>query len=302
MCEVKDWPYMQDVFAYFGKFKTHPAIKRLNKIIDEGNFNYSVPSNIALQLDNNYVFHGQEDYPFLEELDGNPKVLKFLQELKNFAVETKFDEFYDSHKSFYEKEIKDFKKQMDVEDVLVWMKEFFNADFADKAFLIDLALLFTNGGHGEKIDNKIYHVSDKFVDKDGHVQPWGLNYPVERSEILHEFAHSIVNPLVEKNYSNIVHGNFADLLKNSEDYGSEFSYIAETIIRALQNLYVTDKGDSTAGLDKFNQSCGFDPKVINAVADKLDQFRQNPDRNFEESFVDIANVMSATLKNKESEE
>lgn len=303
MREVKDWQYLQEVFAYFGKFKAHPAVKTLNKILSTGDFGYSIPLFLALQMDKEYDFHGQNSYPFVDELEGNKKVLEFLQQLKDFASESNFEEFYSSHIPYYKKEIANFKKQMNVDDVLVWMKEFYNDDFSNKEFYVNLALLFTNGGHGIQVDNKMYHVCSSSVDKNGQRQIWGCGYAAEKSETLHEFSHSIVNPLMDKYYSQIDLPDSKTLKEKSCGvYSGTPIYVIETIIRSLQNLYVLDKGDKIDGLNRGNQRQGFDAEVINAVTKKLDLYRQNPDRNFEKSFVDIANAVSKAVKtNNESE-
>ena len=302
MREVKDWPYMQDVFAYFGKFKTHPAIKTLNSLLHKGEFAYEVPLFLALQMDDEFIFHGQNIYPFVDELCSSKKVLTFLQQLKDFARDSNFEEFYSAHVPYYKKQIASFKKQMNIDDVLVWMKEFYNDDFSNNKFFVNLALLFTTGGYGIQVDDKIYHVCSKPVNQNGQRLVWGFGYAAEKSVTLHEFSHSIINPLMDKYCSQI---NLPDSKMLEEKSGGVYTgasiYVIETIIRSLQNLYVLDKGDKIDGLNRFNESIGFDVKVVDAVTKKLDQFRQNPDRNFEESFVDIANVISATLKNKESE-
>lgn len=294
--ELKGYPYYDDVKAHFGKFKDHKAIQTLNEIIDKLSFSYDAPFGLMIFVDNNYNFHGQDVYPFADRLQKSPLVLKFLDELKDFVKDTEFEKFFAEHKDFYESELENFSKTRNLDNVLPWMQKFFRNDFKDKNFYVILNLLSVKHGYARNDGQNFFCIESKRVERDGETvrKDWGTNNTsAPRSHYLHEFCHSIINPLTHRYYD----GKKLKISKEEKErlyqYNNDETRINEIIIRAIQFCYMNDCGDTDLNdFYAWNEMQGFNREVLRSVFNRLVEYQNDKNSNFEDIYVDIIDTIS----------
>ncbi len=293
--EFKNYQYLNDVHQYFDRFCEHRCIQTLNKILDSGlNFSYDAPISLVLQINENGVFDGYDKYPFVNRLSKSNLILQFINEIKNFSIDSDFDEFFNKHKDFYNSEIKSFNETMDLSQVIPFMKKL-KMDINGKEFIINLALLLSNGGYGlNENQRKVYCTMSKKMDCEGNaLSSWGRKEKCyeQQSNYLHEFCHSIINPLTDKYFNQIKipkvsKGDWLKLKENA--YSSEKSYIEESFIRAIQICYIRNFAGDYQDFLNWNDSIGFRKEILLGLANNIEKSMNN-DKSFEENFVCIAN-------------
>ena len=294
MClrECKSKTYYEDYKNQFLKYKTHPAITTLNEIISTLNFSYDAPPELFLQLDDNYNFIGQNKYPFVDRLEKSELVLKFFDEVKDFVKVSNFEEFFNSHAKLYQEEIEKFNTNINLKGVLPWLKNFYNQDLHEYTFKVYIAIL-AEGGGGYGFEEGCVDTS---LQRTHQVSKVAISY------YLHEFSHPIVNPLLDKYYSKVKKPNFTkqELDKLQETgYGDMFSIVVDAVIRAIELLYIKDTDPSC--LERFynkQENNGFPKIIIDAIAEKMEEYRKNPNRNFEDGFMEIANAIAEVQEKK----
>lgn len=294
--DLKNYPYLDEVNEYFIKFSSHKAIQTLNEVIKLG-FSYDAPYAIILYVDDDWNFHGQNNYPFVDRLKKSPLVLKFMEELKDFIKETKFEEFFAKHKNYYEEEIKNFNESMPLDDILPYMRKFFHKDFDENEFHVVLALLSTGGGYGRNDFSlkNFYCVESKRQKNGGEAnKKWGINTATGRSHYLHEFCHPIVNPESDKNLDKV---EKPDMPKEEYErlcasaYPSFYSIVNEYIIRGIQLCYIQDCKEDVQDFLALNERLGFNKIVLMDLAKRLNKFKDS-NQKFEDEYVDIANTIA----------
>lgn len=234
-CGNKD--YREKIFTNFSQFKNERAVKLLNQIFDKLNFSYDAPVSLFLQLNEDFSFSELDNYPFKTRLKSSKLVIDFLNELQNFAKTINFEEFYNSNKQFYNDIIEETNSKIDVERVVDFISSFYKMDISNIKFILNLLPYTTRCNFGTNHDNITYsNVGLK------RFQQKELTFICDNdfgTLALHEFSHSIINPLTDK-YSTIKRNAFADIweqmVKNA--YGDVKTIINEHIIRALEIFYL----------------------------------------------------------------
>ena len=298
--DLKNYPYLEEADRYFAKFQNHKAIKLLNECIKKLSFSYDAPVQLMLFLDEEWNFHGQNEYPFVNRLKKSEVVLDFLKELKNFVKESNFEEFFNQHQDYYQQEIDSFNSCFELSQVVDFMKKL-KMNVASKHFVINLALLLTNGGYGYFNGDNVFCTMSRMADKEGNVDKiWGYNSAGEKSLFLHEFSHSFVNPLTEK-YWEQIDKPVLDiterevLAKNA--YSDVFAIICEYVIRAIQLSFIRQHSKNVDWFFEISAKTGYSKNILLAVADKIEEHMQD-DKTFEENYLEIANEISKAVENK----
>lgn len=302
--DFKNYQYLNDVYNHFGKYREHKCIQVLNKILDSGlSFNYDAPIQLALQIDEEGNFKGYDKYPFVNRLRKSELVLQFIKKMKSFSKDSRFDQFFDKHKDFYNQEMENFNETVNLSKVIPFMKKL-KMDINDKHFIVNLALLFSSGGYGANENQKeVCCTMSKRVTNEGNVAlNWGKKEGCfgQQSFYLHEFCHSIVNPLTDKYFSQIKLPKVSeeDWLKLKDNaYTGEKSYIEESFIRAIQISYIKSCGADYQNFLNWNDSIGFRKGILLSLVDNIEKSMKN-EKSFEENFVQIANDSFNTTENE----
>ena len=288
--ECNNKEYRDKIFSWFNKFKNEKCVKLLNEIIDKLCFNYDAPIYLIEQLNEDYTYEKLLDYPFKERLQSSKLVIDFLNEIPNFVKKTNFEEFFESNKNFYQTGINQIKNLIKDYNIVGFLKDFYKTDFKDVNFFINLMHFATHGNYGVNINNNYICNACLRKSEDGKI-----NFIDEKFNTLslyvHEFSHSIINPLTDK-YSDIKLDFFNDIYDKMKRlvYSSAEVIIDEHIIRGIEIVFSKGlKGgqDFAEEYIKDNIDSGF--IYIETVVKSLENYLKNIDiyKNFEEYFPTI---------------
>ena len=294
--------YREKIFNNFSQFKDEKTIQLLNQIFNELNFRYDAPVSLFLQLNDDLTFNQLDEYPFETRLNKSQLIIDFLNELPNFAKTINFEEYYNSNMKFYNEIIEETNNKIDVEYIVSFISSFYKMDISDFQFVINLLPYTTNGNFGSNHNNVNYSNLGlkKFQKKE-------LTFVTDNNFgtlALHEFSHSIINPLTSK-YSTIKGKAFADVwdIMVKKAYGDVETIINEHIIRALEIFYLKNilNTEETIKLaeEKLEREFNGGFIYIKDCLLSLEDYYQNIDsyKDFEEYFpILIKNLENATKK------
>ena len=298
--------YRQKIFDNFSKYQEDKSVKLLNQIFDELNFRYDAPVSLFLQLNDDFTYSKLDDYPFHTRLKSSPLVLEFLDSLPAFCDKINFEEYYNSNIEFYEKIINETKKKTNIDIVVDTLEKFYKLDIKNISFVLNLLPYTTNGNFGSNHDNIIYsNIGLKKNPKDL------LTFITDNdcgSLLLHEFSHSIINPLTDK-YSNIPNNAFSDIFEQMSKmaYGASAPIINEHVIRAIEVFYlkhIINTPDSITFAEmKLNRNRENGFKYIDLCLANIKYYYENIDKyeNFEEFYPTLINELNnATINNQKN--
>jgi len=192
--------YAKAIEKHFGDFGRHPVVKMAAQLRNTRLMSADGPMSLAAHIDRDFRPRKSfEQWPW-EELDfrwEKEETGEFLETLRQFAAETKFNEFYEVHTALYETGIRYCRAVMAQYDLQTWLGEFFGVEETGDLRLV-LGFLNGSSNYGPRftagrIPEKYAIVGMPLPDADGN--------PVFRAgkleTIAHEFCHSFANPVVE---------------------------------------------------------------------------------------------------------
>lgn len=209
--------------------------------------------SMAIHLDNqNGTFSLiDEDSTTLEKRWKNVDKDEFLSYLNNFYKDTKFHEFFNAHKSLYERGIKAYVDSVINHFDANWYSDFYGNE-AQETFSVIIG--FCNGGGNYGVNRQIkgqkkevFAIVGYYVDKE--------DTPMYSKEylptLIHEFNHSFINYFLDENkypeHVKELEPEASDLFKSSQwsmskqAYNSWKTMINESLVRASVICYMLDK-------------------------------------------------------------
>ena len=193
-------PYTGAIERHFGGFGSHPVVKMAVQLRNTRLMSADGPMSLAVHIDSNYRLRNTgERWPStLDTRWKKQETEEFVEKLRQFAAETKFDEFFASQAPLYNRGIRACKTFMaQAPDVFKWFDEFFGVTANDE---LTLVLGFGNGrsNYGPRFQSgqtsEKYAIVAQLADPGGNpafmLQEFGTT--------VHEFCHSFTNPVVDK--------------------------------------------------------------------------------------------------------
>ena len=291
--ECNNKEYRDDIINYFSKFKNEEIFKILNKIYQKYYFNYDAPIYLILQLNEDFTYENLPNYPFRDRLGADKLILDFLNEISNFVQKTKFLEFFNSHKDFYQTGINQIKNLIKEYKIVEFLQDFYKIDLCNVKFIINLMHFASSVNYGTQSNNEFVCNCCLRESNNGKIN---FIDSVDNTLTLyvHEFSHSIVNPLTDK-YNDIKLEFFNEIKEKmqKQNYWHLETIINEHIIRALEVVYMKIESKIPNNLqcaNKYitdNKEIGF--KYIETCVNSLEYYIKNKDKykNFEEYFPKI---------------
>jgi hypothetical protein len=239
--------YKDDIEAYFGKHRNHPAVL-MNKAIYRRFFGFDIPIV--------YVYHHSfpdfkqvaaftKDDAELFGFDEHADSLAIMRrELRAFYKDANFHAFYVAHKKFYDSLIQPVKAALAKTDAIKIMEAHYG--MRNKAYNIVLAPLEHDGGYGPQVampdGNVVYAIVGPRYTSVGFPE---FDIGALLSEyVLHEFSHSFCNPQVNK-YRKVLERDSCLLRPIRQDmkeqgYGNWYACVIEHFTRANE-IILTEK-------------------------------------------------------------
>ena len=171
----------------------------------------------------------------------------FVKRLNKFYVDTRFHEFFEQHRAFYN----DFLKEYDKNIIPIkpeWYGRFYNGTVPTEQFRIIIGFTYgtTNNGASRQLPGQPREV---FAVCAYCLNPQTGRPNFDSSLPLHEFNHSFVNPLLEKTENEKAMQEVGQrLLQLSQSAMKQQAYndwhivINESLVRAAVIVYIYENG------------------------------------------------------------
>ena len=264
----KNKKYINEVKNHFSIFKNHEIVNDFRKLLKIDAFKYDAPIEFILNIANNVL----PSYTLQQR--GNFDLIKFKKLKENFITfyrDSKFDDFFKNKEEFYKKNITTFIQTVNIYSPHNYLFDILG--MSSNNLNICLMHGITTANYGLNVNNKLYccvrpYNLSRFNDID-----FAFDMPYITSLILHEFAHSFINPLTDKYIKqDLINKEKLTPILEINGYGTHFeTAINETIIRAIECLYI--KKHFKAEFESFKNDYiqdGF--TLIDSVMEFLDNY------------------------------
>jgi len=235
--------YKNAIDEYFSSYSEHEAVLFVKELSQKG-FTYDAPPALMLHLSKNLDVEVEVTDYLYRRIGGKENLDRFLTVMKAFVADTMFDEFINSHKSFYNTLVDNMASKLDDFDEIHTIEQFYGKK--QNSYNVILSCLNRgNYGPGIEVDGKvdIYNLMSAIKETDGQPVFGDINY-VEYL-VWHEFGHSYVNYLTEEN-SELADQYLAlwEPVKKrmkKQAYGNWHTVINEQVIRAVTTMLIKEK-------------------------------------------------------------
>jgi hypothetical protein len=220
-------PYARAVDTAMAPFANHPTVALAGAMHAKG-FGFEQPMDLAIRLD-----------------APPPELATYAAAVKQFAIDAKVEDFLAAHQNYIAKVEQAFTAKIDANNPVA----FFKGLFGDTGthFTMVPALLQGPQNYGVHRDHDAYQLIGL-----GDVDAEGLPTAIDGDLIVHEMAHSFVNPAIDRHAAELdaaatslfalVEPAMAD-----QHYTTPRIMIYESVVRAVTSLYVrTTRGDRAA--------------------------------------------------------
>lgn len=274
--------YTDQIDKYFSAFQNHPIIKQYSGMAKKG-FNYDAPVQLVLSLSKlpEFSLNTKLDSILIERAGGEDNIITFIRNLRDFALLSDFECFYNSNLSFYEEQKNKLKYEVLAENIAV-VSEYFGEKQKNRVSII--LSLMAKGNYGIRMHN-IGEVDDMIVVLGVPDIISKIQYGPDLRLIWHEISHSYVNPVVFRSIDSLEAYKplFNELGKAIKDnaYDDWRAVVCEYLVRAATtrigyNRYGCEIGDKLMLSEK---SQGF--TNLDYFTEKLKLFEEKK-RSFED--------------------
>ena len=193
-------PYAKAIERQFGDFDNHPVVKMAAQLRNTRLMSCDGPMSLAVHIDRNLRLRKTtEEWP--DTLDyrwEKDETDEFLEKLRQFAAETKFDEFFKAQRDIYETGIQSCKDLICSLNLEKWLGDFFGVkQYGDLKLVLGFVNGFYNYGRrfaDDRTSEKYAIIGMRPFDPANTV----MFRPMQIGTTVHEFCHSFVNPVVDK--------------------------------------------------------------------------------------------------------
>lgn len=252
--------YVDRIDKHFGVFKNHELIDFAKSIRNTNGIGYDAVMSLAIHLDENLNLLTSVTDNSLEKRWTEKNVSKFVSLLKKFYIDADFEKFYNDNADLYTEVSNRFLPVYENIN-LKWYQSFYGREPKGK-FIIVNGLGNGPGSYGPGI-----HYQNGSEDIYAIIGTWNVDsagLPVFKMEnyfstLIHEFNHSFVNYLTEKNRELFRENGekiFATLESEmrSQAYGNWETMVNEALVRAAVIKYMKDHNFSEQNINQSIQN------------------------------------------------
>jgi hypothetical protein len=239
--------YCDAVDQYFAPFQNDGAIRIARELREKNGISYDAVMSMAIHLKD--VETLAERVPFdspesrLEKRWTVADARRFLAALRQFVVHAKFREFTEAHRELYETTGARLRSLVESKSDLAWFDKFFGAKPGAR-FIVVPGLVNGGGNYGPSLRaedgrEEMYAIMGVWqVDADKQPLFDARNLPT----LVHEFAHSYVNPLVDRfaaldRAGDTIYRPVRSQME-SQAYGNGHTMVCESLVRASTARYI----------------------------------------------------------------
>jgi hypothetical protein len=292
--------YIEEVKSEFSKFQNSKVIIGFNNLIEKYDLSFSRPIQLILELNENLTFSENEFHPFCLEYNNDIQMISFLKSIYQFSKIINFKTFYIKQSNRFLKYIKNVSLQLNNAKIKEFLNTYYGINIKQK-LVVNLIPWRSYGCYGTKTNNYIYahlcchHLSTSDVD----VYPDDSGIFNYESFLVHEFSHSIINPIVDENYNYDDFEIFENLEQLHEiGYGSNSAILKDYLVRSVTQryLYLTNN-------KYYHKQCIDDEQFGFIEMEKFLEFLKNYEQN-KNNYINFSNyyqneiINFLNLKNK----
>ena len=299
-----NFDYVNEVENYFSSFSQHPAISKCQELIDNG-FTYDAPVNYILFHD--YPPELTRLAPYSDYLTGRARgvtnLTDFADKLRDFAAETDFLNFYDSCKTFYDETLTLAFNTLGNMNYIELMEDYYGE--TKYKYIIIPTPLFDGGGYGPRVDlpegQYVYNVLGP-ANLNNSIPAFGKESDFKHI-ILHEFSHSFVNPLTEKNIDEVNKSSelFEPIKEKMKEqaYSNWYVCVNEHLVRTnVIRMRIKNEGESIKDdLMEYEKSRSF--IYISQLDTLMQRYESNRTKypTYEDFYPEIINLFNTLADN-----
>lgn len=284
--------YCDEVTEWFAPYKNHRAVGIMQQLRESNGVGYDAPMSLALYLrllpDGGVEYAGEEHS--LDERFEGVDIEAVTQAVSEFARESRFYEFFEAHRPFYDDICRQFTESVLPRFNEKWYGEFYGTE-ADETFRI--AIGFLNGGNNYGPKRTLPGQKSEVFAIMGYVKRTsdGRTSYVAQPDIylnilVHEFNHSFINHLIgegselREKMRHAGEGLFdlCSQIMGWQAYDNWATVINESLVRAAVICYLIDNGAPAesvreAVMDEIRVGFVWTPELVG----KLRQYQRQRD-------------------------
>ena len=250
-------PYVKAVDAAFTPFANHPAVVATRALRASHSITWDAPLLLAAHLDDQLQLLNPDELPILDPRFTGADLVSYAATLRDFARDSKLDEFLAAHQPYLTDVEAGLRIILDQAKPVPWFDAFFGAK-AKARYIVVPGLLTGNRNFGVRAT--LPDGTQEFYQVLGIRSPDGmpLNDDLTVALLIHEMAHSYVNPLIDANRpafesagANLFASVEAPMKKQA--YNNWKTFVDESIVRALVVLYTLDRNGQAAANQEAQQ-------------------------------------------------
>ena len=260
--------YDQDIEDRFGALRSHTAVKLARRLRHESSIGFDAPMCLAVHVGSPPELREIVPLdPSPGDLDGRwntHNAREFLAEARRFAADARFMKFFDEHRPMYDAAAARMRQTLERQAIVPWFDRFFGTK-AEIRFHVYLGMM--NGGscYGPKL------ITPRGEDDYCILGVWKVDAQGEPAfpasviaTVVHEFAHSYMNPLVDRHSRALSRPGEALFAPVSEKmrqmaYDNWLTMMRESMVRVTVVRYRVAQEGALAGMSEVGEQavCGF---------------------------------------------
>lgn len=284
--------YKREMSDYFASYKHHRAVILYNRMFPRF-FNFDAPPTLMLYVSDPPALKPHRGFLGIIRkiadqrktgVAGEKNMVDFINALRDFARDSNFQKFYRDHQAVYETMVQDTEREANSVDIVSPVENYYGGVRSLK-YTILLAPLFHPGGYGPMVEQ--VHGVHELYDICGPLSV-RRNFPVfgDANDICrlawHEFGHSFVNQLVDRNWSSLTqYSSLYDPIStvmHLRSYGNWKTCVYEHIVRAVEARIIF-KIEGRKASDAFIEEqrvCGF--AYVKSLCECLEDYEKHRDK------------------------
>lgn len=280
--------YDKDIEAHFGPFREHPAVVMARRLREEKGIGYDAVMRLAIHVTDASSL--RESIPFdapmvpLETRWALADARALLEETRKFVQDTRFEEFFRAHRPLYELTETRLRRLLDQEVDLAWLDGFFGSRPKGGLFVVP-GLVNGGANYGPKRwsadgSEELYAVMGVWLTDDAGQPRFDSSVA---SFVVHEFAHSYVNHLVEKHRQAFgesgeqIYQTVAERMRR-QAYPNGKIMIDESLVRVSVVRYLLAHGGPEAAAREVEEQKKLSFLWMGELSDLLAKYEADRDR------------------------
>lgn len=244
-------PYVADVDATFGRFAAHPAVRASAQLRARRGIAFDAPMLFAVHLDDALQLRNPGELAQLDARWQGLDVEAYAKLVRQFAADTNFDAFLARHAGFYDQKASQWRAVVETENPV----GFFDGLFGPREtarYVVVPGLLTGTSNFGVRAT--LADGSEELFQILG-----ATGGPPDLALLVHEMAHSYVDPLIAKHREALrpageaLYPHVAAAMR-AQHYVDWQTMLDESGVRAVTVLFMRErKGDKVAAAQARNE-------------------------------------------------